>query len=122
MPETDTILFGRRTYEQFESFWPHVRQDAPWKNSRLVPELDAREVAAMKTQPGKDMIIFGSGSITSLLTEHGLIDEYMFVVSPVLIGDGRSLISGVPKRRPLKLLEAKSFPAGNVMLRYAPRG
>jgi dihydrofolate reductase len=158
MPETDTILFGRRTYEQFESFWPHVvhhsrtapdphaegrrtegmlamatwindankivfsrtRKSVTWKNSRLFGELDPREVAAEKTQPGKNMIIFGSGSITSQLTQHGLIDEYMFVVNPVLIGDGRSLIGGVSTRTRLELLEAKPLRTGNVMLRYAP--
>ena len=43
----------------------------------------------MKRQPGKDMIIFGSGSIVSQLTQHGLIDDYHFVVSPILLGSGR---------------------------------
>jgi len=155
IPGTDTVLFGRRTYQMFESFWPHVLEDSPtapdphggprsqqqrafavgltemtklvfsrtlkrvtWKNSRLVPELDPRQIEAMKSQPGKDIIIFGSGSIVSQLTEHGLIDEYHFVVSPILLGSGRSLISDVSKRLRLDLVEAKPYPSGNVMLRY----
>ena len=73
----------------------------------------------MKKQPGKDMMIFGSGSIVSQLTEHGLIDEYQFVVSPILLGSGRSLLSGVSKSSRLDLLEARKYPSGNVMLRYA---
>ena len=87
---------------------------------RLIRAFDPREVEAMKKQPGPDMLIFGSGSIASQLTEHGLIDEYRFVVGPVLLGRGRPLISGVPKSSRLDLLEAKTYPSGNVMLRYAP--
>jgi dihydrofolate reductase len=156
--DTDTILFGRRTYEQFEAFWPQALDDAPtgpnphdtegrspemramaamlneatklvfsrtlkevrWNNTHLLHEFDPREIEAMKTRPGKDMIIFGSGSIVSQLTQHGLIDEYQFVVNPILLGSGRPLLSGVSKSVKLNLLEAKGFPSGNMMLRYAP--
>src|SRR5262245_143461 len=55
-------------------------KDVTWKNSRLLRELDSREIEAMKEQPGKDMIIFGSGSIVSQLTQRQLIDEYQFAV------------------------------------------
>jgi dihydrofolate reductase len=153
----DTMLFGRRTYDMFESFWPHAlddsstaqdphsagrrspelramavwindttkvvfsrtRKDVSWKNSRLVQAFDPREIETMKKQSGKDIMVFGSGSLVSQLTEHGLIDEYHFVVSPIFLGSGKSLLSGVPKRSTLKLLEATPYPSGNVMLRYA---
>jgi len=152
-----TILFGRRTYEMFESFWPkavddsatapdphspgrrspemhaiavwinqatkivfsRTRQDVTWTNSRLIREFDPDDVVAMRQQPGPDMIVFGSGSIASLLTQHGLVDEYQFVVNPLLLNSGRPLLSGVPTTVKLDLLEAKSFPSGNVRLRYA---
>ena len=152
----DTILFGRRTYEMFEGFWPRAvddsstapdphgaqrrspelramaiwineatkvvfsrtRNDVTWRNSRLLHELDPREIEAMKRQPGKDMMVFGSGSIVSQLTEHGLIDEYHFVLSPILLGSGRPLLSRVSKSLKLDLLEAKAYPSGNVLLRY----
>lgn len=155
-PDPGTILFGRRTYEQFESFWPHAldgsrtapsphgpersvemrgmaiwinaakkivfsrtRKDVTWSNSSLLRELDPRAIEKMKQQPGGGgMLIFGSGSIASQLTQHGLIDEYQFIVSPLLLGDGRSLLAGVPKSVRLELLEARSFPSGNVLLRY----
>jgi len=156
----DTLLFGRRTYQQFESFWPGVLGDsgvAPdphhpgrkspemhamavmindatklvfsrtlknvtWKNSRLLHELDPSKIEALKRQPGKDMMIFGSGSIVAQLTEHGLIDEYQLFVSPVFLGSGKPLLSGVPKSTRLRLLESKAYPSGNVMLRYERAG
>ena len=92
-----------------------------WNNARLLRELDVDEIAAMKQRPGKDMMIFGSGSIVSQLTQHGLIDEYQFVVCPVFLGDGRRLLEGVSKSVTLELLEARKYPSGDVSLRYAPR-
>jgi dihydrofolate reductase len=93
--------------------------DVTWKKSRLLHELDPREVETMKRQPGKDMIVFGSGSIVSQLTQHGLIDEYQFVVCPIFIGSGRPLLRDVSKSVKLDLLEAKPYPSGDVLLRYA---
>src|SRR2546428_14125521 len=93
--------------------------EVTWHNARLVRDLDPRAIEAMKRQPGKDMMIFGSGSIVSQLTQHGLIDEYQFVVSPILLGGGRSLLSGVSKSSRLDLLEARKYKSGNVKLRYA---
>lgn len=151
---SDTILFGRRTYDMFASFWPHAvdenphnagqhspemramakwindsaklvfsrtRQEVTWTNSRLLGEFDPREVEALKQEPGKDIMIFGSGSIVSQLTEHGLIDEYQFIVGPTLLGSGRPLVSGVPETTRLELLEATAYPSGNVRLRYGRR-
>jgi dihydrofolate reductase len=94
-------------------------KDVTWRNSRLLREIDPREIETMKKQPGKDMIIFGSGSIVSLLTQHGLIDEYQFVVCPIFLGSSQPLLSGVSKHLRLDLLEVKPLPSGDVMLRYA---
>lgn len=151
-----TLMFGRRTYEMFASFWPHQLEDSAgaedphspgrrppemkamakyindavkivfsrtlkdvhWKNSRIINKFDPRAVEAIKNEPGKDIMLFGSGSIVSLLAQHDLIDEFQFVVGPVLLGDGRGLISNVSKTVPLKLAEAKPYKSGNVMLRY----
>jgi len=95
-------------------------KDVTWKNTRVVPELNAGEVEAIKRAPGKDIMIFGSGSIVSKLTELGLIDEYQFIASPVFLGIGRPLISGVKKRVRLDLVESKAYKSGNVKLRYVP--
>jgi dihydrofolate reductase len=153
---TGTILFGRRTYDMFESFWPHAldddttapnphargqrspemramavwineahklvwsrtRKELTWKNSRALGEFDPGAVEALKKEPGGDMMVFGSGTIVSLLTAHALVDEYEFVVSPVLLGRGRPLLSGLARATRVELLEARSYPSGNVRLRY----
>jgi dihydrofolate reductase len=93
-------------------------KEATWKNSRIIREFNPREIEIMKQQPGKDMIIFGSGSIVSQLTQHGLIDIYQFLVCPVLLGSGRQLLSDVSKTSRLKLQESKAHSSGNVMLEY----
>jgi dihydrofolate reductase len=93
-------------------------KQAAWKNSRIIRGFDPREIEAMKQQPGKDMIIFGSGSIVSQMTQHGLIDIYQFLVCPVLLGTGRSLLSAVSKKSRLKLQKSKAHRSGNVMLIY----
>jgi len=59
--------------------------------------------------------------VVSALTAHGLIDEYQFVVSPLLLGQGRPLVTGVAEHVRLELLEAKAYDSGNVLLRYARR-
>ena len=152
-----TLLFGRRTYEMFASFWPKAEADAKgapdphhperrsqdigamarwlnaatkivfskslkeatWRNTRILREIDTRELESLKRQPGGDIMLFGSGTVASQLSQHGLIDEYRFVVSPILLGDGRPLLSGVPNSVKLELLESKKYPAGIVMERYA---
>jgi len=96
-------------------------KEVTWNNASLFHELDVREIAAMKQRPGKDMMIFGSGSIVSQLTRHGLIDEYRFVVCPVFLGAGRRLLEGLSKSVTLELLESRTYPSGDVSLRYAPR-
>ena len=155
----DTVLFGRRTYEQFAEFWPRALDDddsatvpdphrpgrrsrehrtvavalnamtklvfsktlkeAGWRNSRILRSFDPRAIEAMKRQPGKDMIVFGSGSIVSQLTEHGLIDEYQFVACPVFVGQGRSLLGGLSSPVRLKLIDSSKYESGDLMLRYA---
>lgn len=93
-------------------------KDATWKNSRIVRELDPNEIKAMKKKGKKDTLVLGSGSIVSQLTEHGLIDEYDFVVSPVFLGKGKRLFDGVSKVVKLKLNSAKGYPSGCVLARY----
>ncbi len=92
--------------------------EAGWVNSQLRASFDADEMARLKAEPGGDILIFGSGSIVSLLTEHGLIDEYQFIVTPTLLGAGQSMVRDVSGKRPLTLLDATAYPSGNVRLRY----
>ena len=94
-------------------------KDVTWQNSRILHEFEPREIETMKRQPGKNMIVFGSGSIVTQLTQHGLIDEYQFVLCPILLGSGRPLLGDVSKNLKLELVEAKQYQSGDVMLRYA---
>ncbi len=140
-----TALFGRTTYELFESVWPKIEADpkAPkeaqetakgltqmtkivfsktmnsvtWKNSVLQKGHLTDEVRRLKQEDGSDIIIFGSGTIIQQLTTERLIDEYVFVVTPIILGAGKLLFPGVKKLN-LNLSETKYFASGNVLLRY----
>ena len=138
----DTILFGRVTYELMASYWPvatpptedpviieamnhlpkivfsRTLEKVEWNNARLVKENIAEEVSKMKRQPGKDMVIYGSGSIVSTLTQLGLIDEYRLFVNPIVLGSGKPLFKGLKERLNLKFLNTKAFRCGVVLLHY----
>lgn len=138
----DAILLGRVTYQLFAGYWPTpaafkenpiiapMMNDLPkivfsntldrveWNNSRLVRENIAEEVSKLKQQPGKDMVIFGSGSIVSALTRLGLIDVYRLIVNPVILGRGKPLFKGLDDMLKLRLLSAKALGSGNVILEY----
>ena len=66
------------------------------------------------------MVILGSGTIVSQLTQDGLIDEHQIVVSPVVLGEGRTLFDGIKEKLPLKLTRTRAFGNGNVLLCYEP--
>lgn len=91
---------------------------AEWGPGEVLGRIDPAELTARKQRAGRDMLIFGSGSVVSQLSEHGLIDEYRFVVCPLLLGRGRSLLGELNQRVRLKLGSAESFPSGNVLLTY----
>jgi dihydrofolate reductase len=144
LDSVDTLLFGRVTYQGMESYWtsPAAAADDPiitgkmnnlskvvfsktldkveWKHSTLVKGDIGEQVSKLKQQPGKDMVIYGSGSIVSALTELGLIDEYRIFVVPVMLGSGKPLFQGVAKPAHLKLLRTKNYKTGVVLLDYQP--
>jgi dihydrofolate reductase len=74
----------------------------------------------MKQQSGKDMVIFGSGSIVPTFMQYGLIDEYRIIVNPVVLGNGKPLFKGVNDKHNLKLLKTRLFDSGIVILFYEP--
>jgi dihydrofolate reductase len=142
--EIDTLLFGRITYQGMASYWPtesainddpevaglmnslpkivfsRTLDQAEWNNSRLVKENVGEEVLQLKAQPGKDIAIFGSSDLAVTLAEAGLIDEYRIILNPVFLGNGTSLLKGIKEKVNLKLLRARTFKSGNVLLYYAP--
>jgi dihydrofolate reductase len=147
--ELDVLLFGRVTYQLMASYWPTdaALQDDPevankmntlskvvfsntletvtwgtWDNVQLAKGDIGLEVTRLKQQPGKDMAIFGSGSIVTALAQLGLIDEYRLTVAPVVLGRGMPLFAGITAPIKLKLLQAKTFKTGVELLYYAPDG
>ena len=92
-----------------------------WDNTRLVKGDLATEVRKMKQAPGEGMVILGSGSIVSQLTQAGLIDEYQIVVKPVALGEGRTMFDGLKQKLALKLTKTRAFTNGNVLLCYEPK-
>jgi dihydrofolate reductase len=145
----DTLILGRVTYQSFAGAWPYVPENpsssegekiyarklnsmrkivfskslekAEWNNSQLVREVLLEEIARMKQEPGKDMVIYGSASIVQAFTNLGLIDEYQLLVHPVVLGSGKPLFGGIAKPAHLRLLQTQSFPSGVVGLYYAPQ-
>ena len=93
---------------------------ASWNNTRLVKDDPASAVRKMKIDSSLDMAILGSGSIVSQLTREGLIDEYQFVVVPVVLGRGRTMFEGIKQTLRLKLKNSRTFANGNAFLSYEP--
>lgn len=137
----DTLLFGRVTYEGMASHWPTAKgpvadfmnslqkvvfsktlEKADWNNTRLVRSSAEEEVARLKGQPGKDMLIFGSADLCSTLMRHDLIDEYRVGVSPLVLGRGTPLFKPGAESKALRLVDAKTFDKGAVILYYRPQG
>lgn len=148
--ESDAVLYGRITYQLMVPFWPDMARSgsAPTESMREFAEafdsvrsiivfsrtLDptfesekatilrgnlADEIAKLKQQPGKD-ILLGGVDLPSQLVELDLIDEYRFVIQPIIVGEGRRLFNHLKlaERLDLKLADTETFPSGCVALRY----
>ena len=147
MREVDLQVFGRKTYQLMVPYWPDVAKNpsetkadrefaeafvaldklvfsrslpsAEDGSTRIVRTNLREEIAKLKQQPGKNILV-GGVDIPSQLIELGLVDEFRFMVTPVIVGEGRRLLEGVslPERLRLKLVESKNFKSGCVALRY----
>ena len=143
----DLLVFGRKTYQLMVPFWSEVAKTqsmtkaenefartfdsiqkivfsrslgrAEDKKTRIIRTNLHDEILKLKQEPGKNILV-GGVSIPSQLIELGLVDEYRFVVGPILAGEGRRLMEGVslPEKLQLKLVESKPFKSGCVALRY----
>jgi dihydrofolate reductase len=146
MDAIDTILLGRVTYRMFSGYWPNVTEGAEkvfaeklnstpkivcsktldrapwgtWEEARIVKN-GADEVAKLKQQSGKDMIVWGSISLAQSLINEGLIDEYRLVICPVVLGSGRPLFRDKVAPIDMKLLNATTLERGAVLLKYIQR-
>jgi dihydrofolate reductase len=147
MREADLQVFGRKTYELMVPFWPEVAKNQSMtkasnefarafdsvkkvvfsrsldsvedRNTRIVRTDLRDEIVKVKQEQGKNILV-GGVSVASQVIELGLVDEYIFVVSPIIAGEGTRLLEGVRLRESLKLklVESKIFKSGCVALRY----
>jgi dihydrofolate reductase len=142
----DTLLYGRVVWDMMSSYWPYVdatstdRHDAIyapyWQqtpkvvfsrtlekadwNTRVVADDVAGEVAALKAEPGRDLLLTGGSTLAGVLTALGAIDEYHIVVHPVVLGGGRPLFATPTDRLALRLAGSRTFDSRTVLLRYVP--
>jgi dihydrofolate reductase len=134
----DAMLMGRRTYEAFAKVWPpqttnladrvnNIRkyvfsstlEKADWNNSTIVLGDVVAEVTRLKKQDGRGLAIYGHGLFGQTLLAHGLLDELQLSIHPLLVGSGMLLFREDEAAR-LKLVSAKTFGAGVVVLSYQP--
>jgi dihydrofolate reductase len=143
----DTNLFGRVTYQMMEGYWPtaaeqpdatrhdidHARwvnnvskvvfssslDSVQWQNSRIVKGDAAEEIARLKQQSGKNMIIIGSPTFSAALMRQNLIDEYWLNINPIALGSGQPLFKDLDARLNLDLLAVRTFHSGVIGLRYS---
>lgn len=138
----DILLFGRKTFELMQNYWAteqalnddpivaekmnsihkivcsQTLQKVTWNNSLLVGENTHQVITTIKSQPGKNILIFGSTELASSILN--LIDEFHLIINPVCIGGGKTLLSTLHQQVDLQLLQTHEFESGKLLLKYRP--
>jgi dihydrofolate reductase len=135
------LLLGRRTYADFAAFWPKqvdnpftpvldamqkyvvsrtLRDPLPWQNSAVLQGDAAESVAALKQRSEQDLTVLGSGELVRTLAEHGLVDEYLLLIHPILLGSGRRMFADDGRRTALRLVDSVTTSTGVVIATYRP--
>src|ERR1700719_299433 len=139
MSRTGALLLGRRTYEDFAAVWPDQKGNPftevldnlqkyvasttltgplPWMNSTLLEGDAADAVADLKEQPGPDLAILGSGKLIQSLRRRNLIDEYVLLIHPLVLGSGRRLFPDGGSPAHLRLVDSVTTTTGVVIATY----
>jgi dihydrofolate reductase len=140
MAESDTMLLGRVTYQEFASYWPQQPSDAEgaefmnnahkvvvsntlnsveeWQNSTLIKGDFVEEITKLKQQPGKNIGVTGSGTLVRSLLQNNLLDELRLLVHPIIVGSGKRLFPEGTPQKGLKLADVKTFSTGVLYLTY----
>ena len=135
------LLLGRRTYAGFAAFWPKqvdnpftpvldamqkyvvsttLRDPLAWQNSTVLPGDAAETVATLKQRTEKDLTVLGSGQLVRTLAEHGLVDEYLLMIHPLLLGSGHRMFADDGRRTALRLVDSVTTSKGVVIATYQP--
>jgi len=139
---SDVLIMGRRTYELMAGYWPTATDNDPvvkekmnstpklvfsrtlrkveWQNSRLTAGSIADEVARLKEVPGDGLLPVGGSELAASFLEQGLMDELRIILTPILLGGGKTMFDGIKRRYPLRLLSTKTFKSGSVIVTYEP--
>ena len=141
MANTGALLMGRRTYEDFYTVWPNqtdnpftevlnntqkyvasttLQEPLPWVNSTLLKGDAAEAVARLKQEPGKDLVILGSGELIQSLMRRNLVDKYVLLIHPLILGSGRHLFTDGGSFAALRLLNTKTMSTGVMIATYLP--
>jgi dihydrofolate reductase len=141
MASGGALLLGRRTYQDFYSVWPNridnrftdvlnntqkyvasntLTEPLPWRNSTLLEGDVAEAVARLRAQPGKDIVVLGSGELVQTLRRHNLVDEYLLLIHPILLGSGRRLFRDGGEAVALRLADTEVTATGVVIASYRP--
>lgn len=147
MADTEALLFGRRTWQTMAAAWPErddgsdpfatqmnefpkyvvtstlTDADLTWNNSTIIPGDDVVErVTELKSEPGGVLSVMGSSQLSRTLVAAGLVDEYLLMIEPVLLGGGKSVFPTDGERRPLELVSTVQAPTGVLICTYRPEG
>ena len=139
MAKGGPMLFGRRTYEDFLSFWPKqkdnpytevldnaekfvasntLQEPLPWQHSKLLSGDAAQAVAELKQQPGGDFGVLGSGKLVQSLLPRGLVDEFVLMIHPLVLGTGQRLFPDGGPPAELRLVDSVTTTTGVVIATY----
>lgn len=135
----EALLFGRVTYEGMAAYWQtasgetaeymnrlpkyvfsRTLRNADWANTTIVSDDAVAEAGRIKERATCDLFVFGSGKLSATFFDAGLFDEVRIALAPVVIGQGQALFGRGLGRVPMKLLEARTFSNGCMILRYEP--
>src|SRR5918992_2228140 len=139
---SDALLLGRASYEELAAEWPHLseqyggytdmmnsypkhvvsttlQEPLEW-NASLIKGDVAEEVLRLKQEPGKDILLYGSGDLVNTLMKHNLLDEYRIMVFPIVVGNGKRLFEDGGDQKALELVASKTFSTGVLYLTYRP--
>jgi dihydrofolate reductase len=141
MGKGGSMLLGRRTYQDFAAFWPKqkdnpftavlnkakkyvasttLKEPLPWSNSTLLIGDAAKAVASLKKRPGKDLVVLGSGELIQSLMRANLIDRYVLMIHPVVLGSGRRMFATKGALTALRLVDTKTSTTGVLIATYEP--
>lgn len=145
MERASGVLLGRKTYDIFAAFWPHVGDDGEdadiarqlnslpkyvasrtldhldWQNSTLLGDDVPGAVAKLRGEPGGEIHVWGSGDLIQTLIRHDLVDEYRLLIYPLVLGTGKRLFADGVVPASLELVETRGTPSGTILAVYRPR-